>query len=413
MVRVDVAGDRSMTDSEGDPDAVSDSSSDTAAEAANSVQTVSTPAKVIGKFDDSTDGAAGVYGWNTADPGSTRGVIGKVDSDVFGAAGVLGESTSTSGSSRGVLGKAKNGFGVYGESESGDAVFGTTDATSGTGVFGRAASSSGTNYGVYGQTLSDDGTATDGYGVFSDGQLAVERDVAFDGDFRRHAATITNTSGDPNGDVLGLRTQVEDPGSNMNFISFTDPNGQVGRIEGSGGGVNYQSTGSDLAEYFPTADPGASFASGDVVGLDGGELVGDPTAAEEALVVSEAPMVTGNAPMDEDEDGMACVALLGQVPVHVGASVEAGDLLVATAEGTAVPAGDCEGHGPVVGRTLEAGEADELVETFVTARASDAAATRIQELEAENEALRDRLGEFEERLASLEADQVPTAPADD
>jgi chromosome segregation ATPase len=38
---------------------------------------------------------------------------------------------------------------------------------------------------------------------------------------------------------------------------------------------------------------------------------------------------------------------------------------------------------------------------------------RIQELEAENEALRDRLTDFEERLASLEADQVPTATADD
>jgi hypothetical protein len=393
-----------MTDSGSDPDAAPepDSTADMSADAATSVQTISTPAKVIGKFDDSTDGAAGVYGWNTADTGSTRGVIGKVDSDDVNAAGVRGESTSTSGTSSGVSGRAQNGIGVYGGSDNGTGVrgetggentgvygigkrqsgfcigvFGSTFSSEGYGVYGEALSDSGTNYGVYGETDSDDGTADDGYGVFSKGQLAVERDVAFDGDFRRHAATITNTSGDSNGDVLGLRVQVTDPGPNMNFISFTtDANGQIGQVEGDGsGGVNYKSASSDLAEYFPMADPAASFDSGDVVGLDAGELVADPTAAEEALVVSKAPMVTGNAPMDEDDDGMACVALLGQVPVRIGAPVEAGDLLVATPEGTAVPRSDRNGDAPVVGRTLEAGEAGATAKTFVTARVTDDAPT--------------------------------------
>jgi len=120
-------GGRSMTDSGSDPDAAPepDSTADTSADAATSVQTISTPAKVIGKFDDSTDGAAGV----------------------------LGESTSTSGISRGVLGKAGGGTGVWGKSDTGNGVRGDTESDDGIGVYGTASSSSGINYGVYGKTF--------------------------------------------------------------------------------------------------------------------------------------------------------------------------------------------------------------------------------------------------------------------
>ncbi|PSQ47353.1 hypothetical protein BRD19_09645, partial [Halobacteriales archaeon SW_7_65_23] len=201
---------------------------------------------------------------------------------------------------------------------------------------------------------------------------------------------------------------------------------------------------------------------GSVVGLADGEIRRDPTAADAALVVSDAPMLTGNVPdygEAETAEQSVCVALLGQVPVRAGAAVSAGDLLVATADGTAVPADTQDGCPPVVGRALEDGAADDTVTTFVNARAETDRATLMQDLdqrlqetvdavqadndalreraedleaenqrlqetvdalrertgnlEAENEQLRERLDAVTDRLANLEAGPAEHAPADD
>ena len=141
-------------------------------------------------------------------------------------------------------------------------------------------------------------------------------------------------------------------------------------------------------------------------------------------------MLTGNVPDYGEADAAeqsVCVALLGQVPVRIGAAVSAGDLLVATADGTAVPADTQDGCPPVVGRALEDGAADDTVTTFVNAQAETDRADRMQdldqrlaakdaridELEAENEQLRERLDAVADRLASLEAGPAEHAPADD
>jgi hypothetical protein len=272
----------------------------------------------------------------------------------------------------------------------------------------------------------------------------------------RHVAVVENILADDGADVLGLKCSVSDPSGFTNFVSFLDADGQIGQIEGNGsGGVTYASASSDLAEYFPTRDPDADFAAGSVVGLSEGELVADPTEGSEALVVSGAPMVTGNAPTDRDGEGSsrgsACVALVGQVPVRVDATVEAGDLLVATPGGTAVPETRRDGTGPVVGRALGHGETGGTVETLVSVRpgssgetgtertaagdtedrvgieTSTATADHVANLEAEtddlraenerlrerNDALEARLAAVEQRLADLEGDRSTPAVADD
>lgn len=348
-------------------------------------------------------GADGVFGRTTTS--ETTNFVSGLGSDI---AGVRGVASNFNGNARGVVGVAE---GIGGAA----------------GVVGKATGFTGVTYGVYGRTRS-----SEGYGVYCIGQLGVVRDVAYDGNPRRHVATIENTSGDNNGDILGLKTQVFEPDENMNFISFLHSNGQVGQVDGNGsGGVNYKSASNDLAEYFPQAEPDRTFDAGDVVGLRAGEAVADPTDADVALVVSDAPMMTGNAPLNEDGDGTVCLALLGQVPVRAGAPVEADDRLAATPDGRAVPADEAVEDAPAVGRALStARAAGDRVETLVTASAaSDVAADpRVEALAAANDRKDERLDahreridrlereneELRERLASLET-QVATeaAPADD
>jgi len=309
--------------------------------------------------------------------------------------------------------------------------------------------------------------ADGGMGVGTDApgsQLHVTDTLAEDNtDPSGHVATIENESDSGSADVLLLQTGETDPGGTNKYVTFADANGAIGAIQGnSNGGIEYNSSSADIAEYFPAATPDAEFDTGSVVGLADGEIRRDPTAADAALVVSDAPMLTGNVPdygEAETAEQSVCVALLGQVPVRIGAAVSAGDLLVATADGTAVPADTQDGCPPVVGRALEDGAADDTVTTFVNARAETDRATLMQDLdqrlqetvdavqadndalreraedleaenqrlqetvdalrertgnlEAENEQLRERLDAVTDRLASLEAGPAEHAPADD
>jgi hypothetical protein len=277
--------------------------------------------------------------------------------------------------------------------------------------------------------------ADGGMGVGTDApgsQLHVTDTLAEDNtDPSGHVATIENESDSSSADVLLLQTGETDPGGANNYVTFADANGAIGAIEGNGNGsIEYKTGSADIAEYFPAATPDAEFDTGSVVGLADGEIGRDPTAADAALVVSDAPMLTGNVPDYGEADAAeqsVCVALLGQVPVRIGAPVSAGDLLIATADGTAVPADTREDSPPVVGRALEDGAADDTVTTFVNARAETDHADRMQdldqrlaakdaridELEAENEQLRERLDAVADRLASLEAGPAEHAPADD
>jgi hypothetical protein len=274
----------------------------------------------------------------------------------------------------------------------------------------------------------------------------------------RHVAAIENTNSNAGTgsipDVLGLElTNVSDPGQFHSYISFMDSSGTIGNIQGDGnGGVEFVGSLADFAECFPKADPDREFEDGTVVGLDGGEVVAldadsDP---DTVLVVSTAPLVTGNRPIDEDErDAYVKLSLVGQVPVRVSASVGHGDVLVASpdGDGTAVARADCDEAGrPVVGMALGEADAGETVLALIggpgidTTPASGAASgtagrepadgdastgartagidgrdrvdeleaelaereERIADLEAENERLREQNADLEERLAAVE-----------
>ncbi len=88
-------------------------------------------------------------------------------------------------------------------------------------------------------------------------------------DLSRPAAVVENTSGDPKGDLLGLKTRVTNPGSQTDFLSFIGGSRQLGQLNGNG------STGIRLGA---TGDLTLSAGGTDAVTVDGGSAtveVGD------------------------------------------------------------------------------------------------------------------------------------------
>ncbi|MGH2456393.1 MAG: hypothetical protein ACRDHD_09070, partial [Candidatus Limnocylindria bacterium] len=117
----------------------------------------------------STNGAGryGVEAVNSATSGGPAiALYGQSDST--GGSGVYGYAPAATGSTAGVAGKSEStgGLGVFGwaNAASGptNGVSGQTASTEGAGVFGTAYAASGTTYGVYGSSASPDGTGVVG-----------------------------------------------------------------------------------------------------------------------------------------------------------------------------------------------------------------------------------------------------------
>lgn len=214
---------------------------------------------------------------------------------------------------------------------------------------------------------------------------------------------------------VGGRIEVRDAGNQVAVLL----DGERGVVESPNG---------DIAEYFPNGT-GTAFDGGTVVGLDDGVVTDDPTAGDEAFVVATDPMVLGNRPSDPTADEHVPLALLGQVPVRIAAPVEAGDRLVATTDGRAVPTDAGSDGAPFVGRALDAAAASAETTTALVGRppgdaarsrpedgehagesatGSDGASTanRVATLEAENEALREQVTQLEARLSALESESA-------
>lgn len=162
-------------------------------------------------------------------------------------------------------------------------------------------------------------------------------------------------------DLLALKlTNISDPESGSNFITFVDQDSGVGAIEGNGsGGVTYKTSGADFAEYLPLTDPSEPIAIGTVVGLSDGYISQQTSGADRVFAISSAAGFVGNAVGDDAQAGSALVALMGQVDVQVRGTVQAGDYVVASGlndgVGVGVPLAElrAEQVGQVVGLALE------------------------------------------------------------
>ena len=356
------------------------------------------------------DQGRGVYGLATADSGETYGLWGRAYSTE--GRGLSGTVTATTGPTIGVFGSV--------ESDQGEGVLGLATSTTGNtvGVTGRSSSSSGIGVLARGDTGLKAASTTGGYGLLThddariNGSLHVPADHTGLGttnpvtwldvtadvtgtttDPENHVATVENTDSSTNADVLSLKVNQNEPGIDNNYITFfNDTNDEVGRVEGNGtGGVVYETTGADYAEYLPRLDPEETIEPMEVVGVVGGQVTRDiaDADAERAMVVSDRTAVLGNAPETAERERHETVAFVGQVPAKVRGAVETGELIVPSgrADGTGVAVApreyDHAEDGPIVGQAWETAEADSEDVTEVTVAVgldnTDAVAARLAE----------------------------------
>ncbi|MBL8766547.1 MAG: hypothetical protein JNL94_04225, partial [Planctomycetes bacterium] len=183
------------------------------------------------------------------------------------------------------------------------------------------------------------------------------------------------------------------------------------------GGVTYNSTGADYAEWLPKMDADETFAFGMIVGVHGGHISKKTAGAEQLMPVSLAPVVVGNTPPKGDEHRYEKVGFMGQVPVLVVGGCEAGDYILPSGRedgtGIAVAPGDLEvaQMGLVVGRALEPSQNDraDLINTLIGVKTNEWAEiaqrhdARVTELEHQACVQSDTIASLQSRVAELEA----------
>jgi hypothetical protein len=156
-----------------------------------------------------------------------------------------------------------------------------------------------------------------------------------------HVAVIDNRSAGSSSDVLALRIGAVTATPGNNFITFFAASADIGAIEANNaGGVTYQPTSADYAEWMPREDGEAPMEPGAIVGVFAGRLRRSTDGADHILVVSTAPAVAANRPAADQRPRYEKVGMLGQVPTMVRGAVRAGDLIV--------PSGDADGVGVAV-----------------------------------------------------------------
>ena len=149
-----------------------------------------------------------------------------------------------------------------------------------------------------------------------------------------YVGLIRNTSTNASSDVLALQVETPgNPGTAANFVGFFDGDDDlIGQIEGNAaGGVAYNTTGADYAEYLPHLSRGEEFSGGDVVGVFDGKISLRTVGAQQVMAITDRAAVLGNAPKGMDEVvGYEPVSFIGQVLVRVTGIVSEGDYIVAS-----------------------------------------------------------------------------------
>ncbi|SHL99165.1 hypothetical protein [Flavobacterium xanthum] len=95
-------------------------------------------------------------------------------------------------------------------------------------------------------------------------------------------------------------------------------------------GVEYSSGHGDYAEWLERIDQNEYLSAGDVIAVKGGKITKNLTNAEQIMVVSHKPIITGNVPDEHKLEMGNNVAFTGQVPVKVTGPVQSGDYIIAS-----------------------------------------------------------------------------------
>ena len=167
--------------------------------------------------------------------------------------------------------------------------------------------------------------------------LHVKKSVSDYPYLENHVAAIENTSTGASPDVLMLKMQRTNPGNTCNFITFASKDVFVGSIDGNGsGGVRFNTSGGDFAEYLRKANLNEALNPGDIVGMFPEGLSKKTHGAQRLMVVTSAPAILGNRPKENNVSEYAPVAFLGQVPVSVEGAFSAGDFIIPSGRGDGI-----------------------------------------------------------------------------
>jgi hypothetical protein len=216
--------------------------------------------------------------------------------------------------------------------------------------------------------------------IDSSGKIGVGLNPLYDFHVKKsasgHLVCLQNTNTSINADILRLQLDSAiDPGNGNNFISFVKGGTYVGNIDGNGsGGVRYNTSGADFAEWLPKLRREEVIEPGDIVGVVGGKITKQTENADYVQAISTAPGWVGNCPSDEEKGSYEQVAFMGQVPVRVRGSVRVGDYIVSSGlnDGTGVAVSPdqlrAEHHGKIIGRAWEAStmEGEKMINTAVS-----------------------------------------------
>ncbi len=316
------------------------------------------------------------------------GVLGRTAST--SGNGVVGEATAETGVNNGVFGRSAspNGVGVSGATTATDGGIGVYGQTAfagstgfGAGVNGSAVATTGTAFGVLGQSFSDEGI-----GVFGNRPNAAAS--GFGGGGVRGLTSAANfvftygTAGvatAPTGSAVGIFGQTFSPngiaglfanvaGGNILEGGVGQPATTVFRVDGTGrvfANGGFQCNGADFAESMEVTGDRSKYAAGDLLVID--------TTVKRHLALAKKPYSTLVAGIYSTKPGMLGttrkvdesapyseipLAVVGIVPCKVTAEngpIQIGDLLVTSStQGHAMKGTDRNRMlGAVVGKALE------------------------------------------------------------
>jgi hypothetical protein len=93
-------------------------------------------------------------------------------------------------------------------------------------------------------------------------------------------------------------------------------------------GITYESGSGDYAEWLERGNESELMIPGDIVAVNGGKISKNTSHAEQFMAISTSPIILGNMPEKKNEQSFEKVAFMGQIPVNVRGIVSKGDYII-------------------------------------------------------------------------------------
>jgi hypothetical protein len=93
-------------------------------------------------------------------------------------------------------------------------------------------------------------------------------------------------------------------------------------------GITYESGSGDYSEWLERENISEQMMPGDIVAVNGGKITKNTSLSEQFMAVSTSPIILGNMPEKGNEQSFEKVAFMGQIPINVRGIVNKGDYII-------------------------------------------------------------------------------------